>query len=103
MAVPVLAALYWACGQQVYALILNTATAFGVGLHFQRQLQFDRFPDQPFVRWVIVTPNFTFISAVSRSLRVLLRRLEASFRAQLQISESCREQASLKKPMRSCA
>lgn len=99
MAVPVLAALLLGLRPAVYALVINAATLLGLGYVFNVNLQFDRFPDQPFVRWVIITLNFTFISAViTVSCGVLLRRLEASFRSQLQISESLRrEQASLKK------
>lgn len=99
MAVPVLAALLLGLRPAVYALVLNAATLLSLGYIFNVNLQFDRFPDQPFVRWVIITLNFTFISAViTVSCGVLLRRLEASFRTQLQISESLRrEQASLKK------
>lgn len=99
MAVPVLGALLLGLRPAVYALVLNAITLLSLGYIFNVNLQFDRFQDQPFIRWVIITLNFTFISAViTVSCGVLLRRLEASLKSQLQISLSLqKEQASLKK------
>ena len=50
MAVPVLAALLLGLRPAVYALVLNAATLLSLGYIFNVNLQFDRFPDQPFVR-----------------------------------------------------
>ncbi|GGX15324.1 hypothetical protein GCM10011282_22080 [Undibacterium macrobrachii] len=99
MAVPVLAALLLGLRSAVFVLVLNAVTLISVGYAFDIDLQFDRYHDKPFLRWIIITLNFTFISSViTVSCAVLLRRLEESLRKQLQISLSLQEeQNSLKK------
>ncbi len=99
MAVPVLAALLLGLRSAVFVLVLNAVTLISVGFAFDIDLQFDRYHDKPFLRWIIITLNFTFISSViTVSCAVLLRRLEESLRKQLQISLSLQEeQSSLKK------
>ncbi|WP_329603156.1 EAL domain-containing protein [Undibacterium baiyunense] len=99
MAVPVLTALLLGLRSAVFVLVLNAVTLISVGYAFDIDLQFDRYHDQPFLRWIIITLNFTFISSViTVSCAVLLRRLEESLRKQLQISLSLQEeQNSLKK------
>lgn len=99
MAVPVLAALLLGLRSAIFVLVLNAVTLISVGYAFDIDLQFDRYHDRPFLRWIIITLNFTFISSViTVSCAVLLRRLEESLRKQLQISLSLQEeQNSLKK------
>lgn len=98
MAVPVLAALLLGLRPAVFVLALNAATLISIGYTFDIDLQFDRYHDRPFLRWAIITLNFTFISSViTISCAVLLRRLEESLRKQLQISLSLQaEQKSLR-------
>ncbi|MFC3177153.1 EAL domain-containing protein [Undibacterium amnicola] len=95
MAVPVLAALLLGLRSAVFVLVLNAVTLISVGYAFDIDLQFDRYHDQPFLRWIIITLNFTFISSViTVSCAVLLRRLEESLRKQMQISVSLQEEQS---------
>lgn len=98
MAVPVLAALLLGLRPAILVLVLNAVTLISIGYAFNIDLQFDRYHDRPFLRWVIITLNFTFISSViTVSCAVLLRRLEESLRKQLQISLSLQtEQKSLR-------
>lgn len=98
MAVPVLAALLLGLRPAVFVLVLNAVTLISIGYAYDINLQFDRYHDRPFLRWIIITLNFTFISSViTVSCAVLLRRLEESLRKQLQISRSLQvEQKSLR-------
>lgn len=93
MAVPVLAALLLGLRSAVFVLCLNAVTLISLGYSFDIDLQFDRFHDRPFLRWIIITLNFTFISSViTVSCSVLLRRLEESLRKQMQISLTLQEE-----------
>ena len=93
MAVPVLAALLLGLRSAIFVLCLNAVTLISLGYSFDIDLQFDRFHDRPFLRWIIITLNFTFISSViTVSCAVLLRRLEESLRKQMQISLSLQEE-----------
>ncbi|MBR7799732.1 putative bifunctional diguanylate cyclase/phosphodiesterase [Undibacterium fentianense] len=87
MAVPVLAALLLGLRPAILMLVVNAVTLVTVGYWFDIDLQFDRYHDQPFLRWIIITLNFTFISSViTVTCGVLLRRLEESLRKQMKIS-----------------
>ncbi len=93
MAVPVLAALLLGLRPAIFVLCLNAVTLISLGYSFDIDLQFDRFHDRPFLRWIIITLNFTFISSViTVSCSVLLRRLEESLRKQMQISLTLQEE-----------
>ncbi|WP_395010544.1 EAL domain-containing protein [Undibacterium sp.] len=93
MAVPVLAALLLGLRPAIFVLCLNAVTLIAVGYTFDIDLQFDKYHDQPFLRWIIITLNFSFISSViTVSCAVLLRRLEESLRKQMQISLSLQEE-----------
>lgn len=98
MAVPVLAALLLGLRSAIFVLFLNAVTLLAVGYTFDIDLQFGNYHDRPFLRWIIITLNFTFISSViTVSCAVLLRRLEESLRKQMQVSLSLQEeQKSLK-------
>nr|WP_315468060.1 EAL domain-containing protein [uncultured Undibacterium sp.] len=93
MAVPVLAALLLGLRPAIFVLSLNAITLIAIGYSFNIDLQFDRYHDRPFLRWIIITLNFTFISSViTVSCAVLLRRLEESLRKQVEISLSLQEE-----------
>lgn len=99
MAVPVLTALLLGLRPAVAVLVINAITLLCIGFLADIDLQFDRYHDRPFLRWIIITLNFTFISSViTITCGVLLRRLEESLRKQVEVSLSLkREQKSLRK------
>jgi diguanylate cyclase (GGDEF)-like protein/PAS domain S-box-containing protein len=99
MAVPVLTALLLGLRPAVAVLVINAITLLCIGFFADIDLQFDRYHDRPFLRWIIITLNFTFISSViTITCGVLLRRLEESLRKQVEVSLSLkREQKSLRK------
>ena len=89
MAVPVFAAFLYSLQEAVRALLLSSATLFLVGYFFDAPLHVDSFQLSLFLRWVIITLNFTFIAAVlSVSCNVLLYRLEHSLERQQTIANS---------------
>ncbi len=99
MAVPVLTALLLGLRPAVAVLVINAITLLCIGFLADIDLQFDRYHVRPFLRWIIITLNFTFISSViTITCGVLLRRLEESLRKQVEVSLSLkREQKSLRK------
>ena len=97
LAVPVIASLLIGLRPAIFILVINAITFLTVGFIADIDLQFDRYHDRPFLRWSIITLNFTFISSViTITCGVLLRRLEESLKKQTQISRSLKnEQKSL--------
>jgi diguanylate cyclase (GGDEF)-like protein/PAS domain S-box-containing protein len=98
MAAPIFAALLLGLRASISMLILNAISLLFIGYFFNIDLQFERYQGDPFLRWIIITLNFTFISSVlAVSCAVLLRRFEESLRKQVKISHSLKnEQSSLK-------
>ena len=98
MAAPIFAALLLGLRHSILMLILNATSLLVVGYFFNIDLQFGQLHQQPFLRWIIITLNFTFISSViTVSCAVLLRRFEESLRKQVKISRSLKvEQSSLR-------
>lgn len=99
LAVPVLTSLLLGLRPAIAVLVVNAITLLTIGFFADIDLQFDRYHDRPFLRWIIITLNFTFISSViTITCGVLLRRLEESLRKQMEISQSLKdEQKSLRK------
>ncbi|MES2105061.1 MAG: EAL domain-containing protein [Pseudomonadota bacterium] len=91
-AVPIMAALLLGLRPAVYALVLDAVTMFCIGYLGNTSLRVDGFPDQPLLRWLIITLNFSFIcAAITISCAVLLQKLEKSLDTQRAISESLKE------------
>nr|WP_314859446.1 EAL domain-containing protein [uncultured Undibacterium sp.] len=99
LAVPVLTSLLLGLRPAIAVLVVNALTLLAVGYFADIDLQLDRYHDRPFLRWIIISLNFTFISSViTITCGVLLRRLEESLRKQMEISHSLKvEQKSLRK------
>ncbi|WP_394778396.1 EAL domain-containing protein [Undibacterium sp.] len=91
-AVPIMAALLLGMRPAVYALVLDAMTMLCIG-YIGNAGQFGSgLPDQPFLRWVIITLNFSFVcTAITISCAVLLQKLEKSLEAQRAISESLKQ------------
>jgi diguanylate cyclase (GGDEF)-like protein/PAS domain S-box-containing protein len=98
MAVPIMAALLLGLRPALLVLVLNALTLLSLGYWLDVNIQFKGMQDQPFLRWAVITMNFTFISAlITISCSVLLRRFEQSLRTQTKISLSLKhEQSSLR-------
>lgn len=91
MAFPVMTAMLLGLRPAIYALVFNAITLLMLGYLANTDLHFDRFADQPFVRWMVITLNFTFISSIiTVSCGVLLQRLEKSLIAQNAVANSLR-------------
>lgn len=91
MAFPVMTAILIGLRPAVFALALNAITMLGLGYFSNTDIYFDRYADQPFARWVVITLNFTFVSSLlTVSCGVLLQRLEKSLLAQNAVSNSLR-------------
>ncbi|GGC61875.1 putative bifunctional diguanylate cyclase/phosphodiesterase [Undibacterium terreum] len=91
-AVPVMAALLLGLRPAVYALILDALTMFFVGYVGHTSLRIEGFADQPLLRWIIITLNFSFVcSVITISCAVLLQKLEKSLDAQRAVTESLEE------------
>jgi diguanylate cyclase (GGDEF)-like protein/PAS domain S-box-containing protein len=99
LAVPVLTSLLLGLRPAIAILVVNAITLLIIGFFADIDLQFDRYHDRPFLRWIIISLNFTFISSViTITCGVLLRRLEESLKKQMEISQSLKgEQKSLRK------
>ncbi|MES2071712.1 MAG: EAL domain-containing protein [Pseudomonadota bacterium] len=88
-AVPIMAALLLGLRPAVYALVLDAATMFCIGYFGNTELRVEGFADQPLLRWLIVTLNFSFVcSAITISCAVLLQKLEKSLDTQRAVTES---------------
>ena len=91
MAFPVMTALLVGLRPAVFGLVLNTVTMLSLGYFTNTDIHFDRYADQPFARWMVITLNFTFInSLITISCGVLLQRLEKSLTAQNAVTDSLR-------------
>lgn len=89
MAFPVMTALLLGLRPAVYALALNALTMLGLGYFSNGDMQLQRYAEQPFMRWFVITLNFTFISSLlTISCGVLLQRLEKSLSAQNAVANS---------------
>jgi diguanylate cyclase (GGDEF)-like protein/PAS domain S-box-containing protein len=93
MAFPVMAGLLLGLRPAWFGLVLNAATLLGVGYLANIDLQLPGFEAQPFLRWTVITINFTFVSSViTISGAVLLQRLEKSLERQRTVTLSLEEQ-----------
>ncbi len=77
MAFPVMTALLLGLRPSMQALALNAITLLAVGYGADADLQVAGLESQPFVKWIVITLNFTFINALlTLSVAVLLHGLE---------------------------
>lgn len=91
-AVPIMAALLLGLRPAVYALVLDAVTMFCIGYLGNASPVAEGLVDQPFLRWLIITLNFSFVcSAITLSCAVLLQKLEKSLDAQRAVTESLKE------------
>lgn len=98
MAFPVMAALLVGFRPAIIALFWNAMSMLCIGYFFNANLHIEKYDDQPFIQWIVITLNFTFISSViTISCGVLLQRLERSLKEQLAIATSLKvEQSNLR-------
>jgi diguanylate cyclase (GGDEF)-like protein/PAS domain S-box-containing protein len=88
IAFPVMAALLIGPRPAMYALLVNAITLASIGYLFDVPLPLTRYDAQPLLKWVLISANFTFVSAlVTLSCIVLLHGLQKTL-AQKQESEA---------------
>ncbi|QJQ07788.1 EAL domain-containing protein [Undibacterium piscinae] len=91
MAFPVMAALLLGLRPAIFCLLINAITLLSVGYLLDINIQLAGLDDKPFMRWIVVTLNFSLISSIiTVSCGVLLQRLEKSLEQQNIITQSLR-------------
>lgn len=79
MAFAVMGALLLGLRPALLALALNAATLLGVGYLVDADLHIVGFEDQPLLKWLVITMNFTFVnSIITISIAMLLHGMEKS-------------------------
>ena len=79
MAFAVMGALLLGLRPALFALALNAATLLGVGYLVDADLHIVGFEDQPLLKWLVITMNFTFVnSIITISIAMLLHGMEKS-------------------------
>ncbi|CAN5892275.1 hypothetical protein BH11PSE12_BH11PSE12_11570 [soil metagenome] len=98
MAYPVMTALLIGLRPALYGLLLNFLSLLGIGYLASANLHIDHLSGQPFIQWLVISLNFSFISAViTISCGVLLQKLEQSLKTQSLVAQSLKdEQANLR-------
>ena len=77
IAFPVMTALLLGFRPALFALALNAVTLPAIGYSFNGDLHIKGLNPQPFLEWMVITVNFTFVSAMlTISIVVLLNGLE---------------------------
>jgi len=99
MAFPVMTSFFCSLREAIFSLLLSSLTLLLGGYWGSVEIQLLSFHTDTFLRWLIVTLNFSFICAVlTVSCNVLLSRLEISLRQQQMSSQTLvQEQSALKK------
>jgi len=92
MAFPMLVALLLGVRPAALALALNATTLLGVGYLADAELTLPGFADLPFLKWVVITLNFTFIDGViTMATGLMVQRLEQLLREVRQKEEEVRQ------------
>ncbi len=98
LAFPVICSFLFPLREAVYALLLASTSLLLVGYFGDANLQLLGFEINALLRWVIITVNFSFVSALMTvTCNVLIHRLEYALEAQQKVSASLQqEQESLR-------
>ena len=83
LAVPVLTALFIGLRPAFFALALNAVTLAVLGYLANSNLSLVHLEQQPLLKWMMITVNFTFVDAIlTISAAILLQKLERSLEMQ---------------------
>jgi len=93
MAFPAMTAMLIGLRPALYALVLNAISLFVIGYLSHAAIYVPHLSEQPVAQWVVITMNFSFISAIiTISCGVLLQRLERSLESYLTIADSLKKE-----------
>ncbi len=87
LAFPILTGILLGLRPAVGAIFLNAATLFSVGLLVNADFQLTPLVNEPFAKWLVITTNFTFVSAVTTlTTSALAEGLDRAFQTQREMT-----------------